>query len=759
MFTIPAGTFFTEMAVNFRARTRVSQVAQWSEWSNQASFALITISAPLAPVNLRPYARQNPTRQIRLEWTHSPGAGHADSQDDSEVEYWQGAGARTVLPGEFGNRVNLMAGAFTALATVSFRARTHGLRGGWSAWSGVATFPLALDPPLAPTDLRPTAVQNRWGPIVLAWRHTPNPADWDTQTDSQVEFWQTGRPATLVFAGTTNRLDLPEFTFTDSARVSFRVRTQTLRNGWGAWSAVQTFDLSLLPPLPPAHLAPTSPQNPWGEIRASWTYVANPDMRPVDEQVDSEVRFRQSNGPWQMFNGGVDNVVVVPAHVFPGLSKVEFQARTRAAIHGWGEWSGSAHFELRETPPHAPVPLHPVGIAVRAVDGAFLQWSYNSPYDAFPSRFDVRYRIDGGDWTDIRIDSEGGMPATSNTITRAESNQSRLEWQVRAWGDLGNVGPWSEIAHAIIIGIPPTPAIVMITNSGRPIIHFSAQHAMAWEIVIVRDGEIIYRTGVRAFDGIFTHSVTQFLEDGEYVAQLQIYNQYDISSLWAIKAFTIALASQAPLRLATVNNINYHTRLRFDGLGRTVHIYRTEIDSNSFIFVAQTINVEVYDDWTVHPGQRYKYFVRVVGDDYSFADSTIVTAKSDFKDTTIATTSNPSDMLTMIYQAGNKPTKNTQFEHEKTLSALVGREKPGLQVGTHTSRVMNLAFHVSLEDYKRLEALSSCDKVLILRDWRLGVVYGTITGGVKGKSDGFSDHMLASFSFTETDFSHKGESM
>ena len=754
--TIPAGTFPTEAAVNFRVQTEGGNGAGWSPWSNQASFPLITINPPAAPTNLRPTTPQNRTRIITLEWTHNGGEGAFDPQDGSQVEYWQGTGARTLLEVAFGNRVTLMEGTFEGGANFTFRARTHGQRGGWGLWSGNITVPLITEPPLAPTNLVPEGVTfHMLQEITFSWRHTPNPNDWDSQVDSQLEFWQGSGERQIIHGGTINRAIAPSGTFASTTPVSWRARTQTLRNGWGEWSAVVSFNLRLDPSLAPTLMIPTnlSPENgrnPRGQIFASWLFNPNPDARN-DEQADSEARFRQGAGTWHTFNGGIKNQTIIPANFFTSMQNVEWQARTQTVSNGWGAWSGSVVFELRETPPLQPTLIFPVNIPVRAVEGAFLEWGYNSPYDTFPSRFDLRYRVDGGNWTYIRIDAQGDFPAAANARTRAITEQSRVEWQVRAYGENGDMGQWSDIAVFFVIGTPPKPELVRVTNSNRPTIHFSAQMAQAWELEIIQDGQVIYQTGIIPFTGEFTYTLKQFIPNGNYLARLRISNEYGINSEWTTLAFSIAATPPQALELRTANNVEYRTMLWFNGEGRVVYVYRAEIDSNDFTPIAKLKSAKEYEDWTVRPRIRYKYFVRAVNEQFAFADSSVEIAKSDFPETTIADTSAPQDMVMLLRQIGGKPTKNEDFSKEKSLTHFAGREKPVLQVGTHTDRSLSLSFYVSLAERGKLEELAKSGNVLILRDWRLGLIFGTITGGIRAASDGINSCQV-SFNFTECDY-------
>jgi len=328
-----------------------------------------------------------------------------------------------------------------------------------------------------------------------------------------------------------------------------------------------------------------------------------------------------------------------------------------------------------------------------------------------------------------------------------------MEWQVRAWGALGDVGEWSNVGVAFIMGIPATPVIVQISNSNRPNIVYSAINAMAWELEIFQGVNRIYTTGERAFEGIFTHQPLEFLPNGSYTARLRIINEYGLYSNWASRNFTILVTPPEAVELRTANNLLYNTRLWFEGAGRDVYIYRAKVESDDFTNIAHVNNANNWEDWTVQPGQRYKYFIRVVGENFAFADSRIESAIANFKDTTIAIAEKPQNMVKLLYQLGVKPTKNSEFEKEKNLTHFAGREKPVLQVGTHSSRVLNLEFYVTLSEREKLEEFAQSGDVLILRDWRLGVVYGTITGGLRVMAGGISGFCQVSFGFTETDYS------
>jgi len=615
---IPADTFVTEplTTVSFRVRTQ-SQANGWGAFSAMQTFTLAT-NPPLAPTNLQPTTMQNRRTAFAIWWNHTPNPGMVDSQIDSQVELWQGSGERIVLHGGTANRVVLPVDTFTTNVTVNYRVRTRTSINGWGEWSNPATFALSQFPPQAPMELLPTETRNPNVDNQLSWTPRPNPS-WfpnDGQTDSEVEVWQGNGARTTLNGGANNRAILPAGTFTTTVSVNMRARTSTALGGWGVFSSVYTFPLSTAPPLAPTNISPTTPQNPRGIIHVSWLHTPNSEM-PNDTQIDSEIRVRQGTGVWRIVNGSALNQANIPANFFTTLVQVEVQARTRAEINGWSAYSTSVFFTLRATPPLAPTLIRPVTYT-RGMQGAFLEWSYNSPYDIFPSRFDIRYRVDGGAWAYLRNDASGGFPARVTATTRVITHQSRVEWQVRAYGELADMSPWSEVGIFFIVGIPPTPVIVRITNSNRPELHFSAQHVHAWEVEIFSGNQIIYNTGITHFSGAFTHRTQEFIPNGNFLARLRIRNEHEIFSEWATLAFSVSTVPPQAVTLRTSNNLQYHNKLWFDGSNlianlTAAYVYRAEYENDHFNCIAKVKNKNSYEDYTVKPTQRYKYFIRIVG--------------------------------------------------------------------------------------------------------------------------------------------------
>jgi len=504
-------------------------------------------------------------------------------------------------------------------------------------------------------------------------------------------------------------------------------------------------------PLAPTNLLPTATQNPKAAITLSWWHTPNPALT-TDPQNQSQVEYWQGAGTHVTQTiAGTTNRYVLPANTFTTYTAVTFRARTSTTNNGWGPWTQNS-FPLAATPPLASVLVYPVGASVSGDNGVMLEWRYNSPYDTTPSRFDIRYRVDGGAW--VNRQTAGAVTVMTSPIF----TQSTVDWQVMAYGALGDAGPWSSIATFFTIGVPPAPVIVSVTDSNRPTVFFSAASLLSWELLILRDGITeVYSTGNQAFMDEFFHTVNTILPNGNYIARMRITNQYGFSSPWAQLPFTLDTTPPPAPALRLAIKAGNSIRLYIDNKGKQTYIYRAELNGNipsNYLRIGVT-TAGVYDDHTASPRRIYEYFARVVDVDYSFADSNLVNGVMDWYYTTIADTHSMDNQVTLKHMIGAVPQKDRTYVYEKSLSYFIGREKPVLQIGSTSRKSVQLSFQCSLEDRDRIEELTRSSNTLILRDWRLGTMYGTIEGALVDKIS--RKDCIVTFNFTETDFAQEVE--
>lgn len=492
-------------------------------------------------------------------------------------------------------------------------------------------------------------------------------------------------------------------------------------------------------------------RNPKAVIPLSWRYVSS--GAAGDTQTNSVMRYNINNGAYTSVTiPGKTNAYTFPSNRFADGNIVRWQVQTTSNM-GTSGWSAVALFNIAITPPLPSTLIFPLNISVSGINGIPLEWRYNSPYDTFPTQFDIRYNLDGGEWVYGYNYSSENRPAYQSFMTEAIITQDKATWQVRAHGEWGDIGEWSDIGTFFTIGAPDAPTIVSVTNSNRPTINFSAENIMSWELQITDGTKVLYNTGSQPFLNEFSHRMTEFLSNGNYVSRMRITNEFGLQSEWAELAFTINTIAPDALTLQIVDNPTFYIRLRFDNVeSKTVYIYRSEFQQNKYMRIDRTTD-SVFDDYTVRPQQRYEYFVRVVTADDSFADSNIDVGMVGFMETTIAEYTRPDNMLMFLFAMDGKPTKDISFGFEKSLTQFVGREKPVLQIGSHTNKNLSLLFFCAIATFEQLSIMHTSDKILLLRDWRLGSVYGTINGEISASRE--TNGCNVSFVFTEVDFNEE----
>lgn len=509
--------------------------------------------------------------------------------------------------------------------------------------------------------------------------------------------------------------------------------------------------------LPPNTLSPTGvSRNPKSTIACSWQYVKSSYTQ--DKQIASELRYRINGGSWtQVTLNNILNQYTFSPSRFADGNRIDWQTRTISDVSAvsdeptvrlTSDWSEIATFNIGITPPLAPTLDYPVDIPVNVSNGVLLQWAYNSQYDTTPSRFDVEYRI--GNETTKAITTTGQV---NTMIPPGEfgTEQNAVIWRVRAYGEYGDVGPWSGYATFYTVGLPARPVIVEVTNSNLPTVYFSASNLMSWELEILQNDQPVYTTGNMPFLNNLTYTLTDFISNGNYVAQLRVTNEYGIKSNWGTLAFTISVEPPKAVELDIAYNTKFFIRLL---LGKnpegTVYIYRAEFHEDKFIRIIKA-GGDIYDDYAACPERRYKYFARTVNEFGSYADSDIKSGDIKFLETTLAECDTPEDMLELLVNLENRPQKNAALSYEKAIVPVVGRRFPLFENGKSRRQEITYVFYCDFNAVKRLKEFAGSGKTLVLRDKRHGTVYGTL-GDTLNVTPETRNGFIVSFAFTQTDY-------
>jgi len=503
-------------------------------------------------------------------------------------------------------------------------------------------------------------------------------------------------------------------------------------------------------PLAPTNIQPTMTMNPKGNIRTTWSHAPNPNLLAPDPQVASQVQIVQGGITLKDFViSDTINTYVIPANTMTAYTQVTIRVRTQTQYNGWGPW-GQGTFNLATNPPLAPTPMFPVGISVIGSAGVNLEFLYSSMYDATPSAFDGQYRIDGGAWKSIS-NTTGALVLTTGVI----DGQHTVDWQVRAYGALGDVGPWSSIVTFYTIGAPPPPIITAVSNSNRPTIFFSGSGVLSYDLAISNFLYGVYvKNNIPYVAG--QHTITELIPNGDYMVNIRIANQYGLKSTWTTFYFTISVQQPPPLTLQVSRAIAFCNRLYFDNLAsNNVYVYRSLADANKFKRIAKTVDVNYYDDYTAAPDERYVYYVRVVTANFAFADSNQVAGYTDFPYTTIATVTDRSNMLKLLRQVDNEPQRERKQQMERDFTNFIGRKYPVIQVGESVNELLSFSFYVTKQERNILRAYNELNNTLVVRDRKFGTIFGQIASGLSDKPD--MDGWVVSFDIQRSDYSEEVE--
>jgi hypothetical protein len=320
-------------------------------------------------------------------------------------------------------------------------------------------------------------------------------------------------------------------------------------------------------------------------------------------------------------------------------------------------------------------------------------------------------------------------------MTNPITGQNKVEWQVMAYGALGDAGAWSAVSVFYTIGVPADPVITDVSNSNKPVVTFTAPGALSWEMEFLQGTGLIYYTNNQPYTGGSYQAGGLFL-NGAYTVRMRSANQYGLKSGWAYYNFIIDTVPPAPLKLEISKSLDIFARLYFGNPNNmSVFIHRAEIKGKTqpgqmaYKRIA-AVNADTYDDYTVAPGREYAYFIRAVNPNFSFADSNTARFSAAFRQTVIAPASDMKNALHLVMAAGGPPEKSGSHGIEKTFTLFAGRKNPVVQLGDHISRSLAYSFYCAGDERETLEEYSESGETLIIRDWRFGTVYGQIDGEI-----------------------------
>jgi len=467
-----------------------------------------------------------------------------------------------------------------------------------------------------------------------------------------------------------------------------------------------------VPPEPPTSLYPSGAMMSTRDvIKFAWSHGSEVSQKSF------ELQYSLNGGSsWTTISQtSADQFYDMPANTLPETGSVTWKVRTTDLNDEISDYT-TATFTLGIPPQKAPIPVSPISQYISETVDTWFEWIFTGGAASdTQSKADLQYSLDNGStWTTKTQTSAN----TYMTLSAGTFKKGNVTWRVRTYNNWNEASPWSESKTFTIIGSPATPLIVSVSNKARPTVKWQTQEQQIYELEILKDDTVIYKTGSIPNANDREHLVTIYLENGDYIVRIRIANEYSLYSSWAEKRFTISTPKPAKPSISVYNGVSGVT-LKTDSKLKSI-VYR---DGEPVGEMAGG----TFTDYTGESEREYRYFIRVIDAGDNFADSIIKSGKCRLIYNTIAPFNNPGEYIKLKYGLDADPVKNGEFTVSATLNYFDGRTYPVPEYSEYRKMEKSLSFYLeSRNEVDRLRSLIDSSKTLIYRDTDGEIIIGCV---------------------------------
>lgn len=412
-------------------------------------------------------------------------------------------------------------------------------------------------------------------------------------------------------------------------------------------------------------------------------------------------------------------------------------ASDKTFIFGSRESANPPYIELtyEDVPPNAPTPTDPIGDYKDNKSVVRFAWQYNSDVGGVQKAFDLQWSTDQVNWTTVSQTTANNyydMPA--DTLPAGN-----IYWRVRTYNEYDEVGPYCDIQSFYAIGAPAAPVLNAIpTNTARPLVTWSTFDQQIYQLQVLQDDEVIYDSGEQPGINIRQHKIKAWLEDGEYTVRIRIKNEYDLWSEWASTIFSVSTAKpQKPS--FSLQRSSHGIEINIQGTDGYALIYRAEYGSDDFICIGN-VTGKYFHDCSVKSGTEYRYFVRAVSANETYADSDVKLIQAEIRHSLIAPISDLTDIFEFRRSLNAPPKRNYTRALGGSTVEYEGRKYPVFIPDEHVSAGLALTFFLnSWRAVEKFMGLYDRKETVLYRDSKGRKIYGVLSGlSVEEEREGYT---------------------
>lgn len=328
------------------------------------------------------------------------------------------------------------------------------------------------------------------------------------------------------------------------------------------------------------------------------------------------------------------------------------------------------------------------------IDGSksfLLRWNHIISTGTAQTRADIQVSTDGTTYTNFATVNSSD---TEYEVAARAMSSGNIYWRVRTYNTDDVASEWSEPATFICISAPATPALSM-TQFPQTTATWQSQDQQGWQLQIISDRNVIYDTG-SMFGSTNTFRIPKILDDGSYVAQIRVQNQYSLWSDWGTAPLNILNTNLGTISCAytsgNVANMSWDSSTAFD----SYIVYRDGVpiiktDENTFT-----------DNFTI--GQHeYRIIGLVNGSNYyGNSDYFSVTV---LPDGAIITDVDNISWLDISLSASSLRNITTNVSYITNAVHLASAVYPSLEMTKYKNKALNIEASFNDEDADALEEL------------------------------------------------------
>lgn len=365
--------------------------------------------------------------------------------------------------------------------------------------------------------------------------------------------------------------------------------------------------------------------------------------------------------------------------------------------------------DYTESVPDAPLVIYPNGEVIEKTGTLQFRWKYKTVYDSGQRKFDLEWRMQGNvAWTIISQISQ----IESYTMDMSPFSNGIVEWRIRTYNANNLSSPYS-YGKFEVTGKPDAPVIISVKNSAITEIRWNCKaiENCAFEINIIKDSVIIYKSGMQPGMEVNSFIPNIMLSNGSYIFQIRIKNNYGIWSELSSKAFTINCSTPLAPDIY-VSSARYGIELQ-TGANGIKYIYRSE-NGIDYAPIAK-ISGNTYTDCFICSNRTYWYFIRALANGY--ADSQIKTCKMSFPGYLISEINDNkvafgAYLSTEDFHIKYDIIKNNHFQ----LVNYLGRTYPIKESGIFKEDKINLQFFLENKEWATFDDMFLRDSIYIFRN-------------------------------------------